>query len=108
MDLSDFPAKHCLPSTACQAGVRGELVVAAKRNRHRRHRLAPQVVERIAALLHNIAERGISILLVEQKLTIALRISHRLYVMGHGRVVFEGTPDELRRNDGVRKEWLEV
>ena len=55
-----------------------------------------------------IAARGVSILLVEQKLTIALTISRRVYVMGHGRVVFEGTPDDLRRNDGVRKEWLEV
>ncbi len=70
--------------------------------------LAPQVVERIAALLHNIAERGISILLVEQKLTIALRISHRLYVMGHGRVVFEGTPADLQANHAVRQTWLEV
>ena len=70
--------------------------------------LAPQVVERIAALLHDIAERGISILLVEQKLTIALRISHRLYVMGHGRVVFEGTPADLKANHAVRQTWLEV
>ena len=70
--------------------------------------LAPQVVERIAELLHNIAERGIAILLVEQKLTIALRISHRLYVMGHGRVVFEGTPADLQANHAVRQTWLEV
>jgi len=70
--------------------------------------LAPQVVERIAELLHNIAERGISILLVEQKLTIALRISHRLYVMGHGRVVFEGTPADLQTNHAIRQTWLEV
>jgi branched-chain amino acid transport system ATP-binding protein len=70
--------------------------------------LAPQVVERIAELLHNIAQRGISILLVEQKLTIALRISHRLYVMGHGRVVFEGTPGDLQTNHAVRQVWLEV
>ena len=55
-----------------------------------------------------IAERGVSILLVEQKLTIALAISQRLYVMGHGRIVFEGTPADLRANAGVRKEWLEV
>jgi branched-chain amino acid transport system ATP-binding protein len=47
-------------------------------------------------------------LLVEQKLTIALRISRRLYVMGHGRIVFEGTADALKANDAVRKEWLEV
>jgi branched-chain amino acid transport system ATP-binding protein len=70
--------------------------------------LAPQMVERIAGLLQTIAERSISILLVEQKLTIALSISHRLYVMGHGRIVFEGTPAELRANAAVRKEWLEV
>ena len=70
--------------------------------------LAPQMVERIAALLKTIAERSISILLVEQKLTIALAISHRLYVMGHGRIVFEGTPAELRANAAVRQEWLEV
>jgi branched-chain amino acid transport system ATP-binding protein len=70
--------------------------------------LAPQMVERIAGLLKTIAERSISILLVEQKLTIALAISHRLYVMGHGRIVFEGTPAELRANAAVRKEWLEV
>ncbi|HLL28287.1 MAG TPA: ABC transporter ATP-binding protein [Xanthobacteraceae bacterium] len=70
--------------------------------------LAPQMVEKIAALLQSIAERKISILLVEQKLTIAMKISHRLYVMGHGHMVFEGTPGDLRANDQVRREWLEV
>jgi branched-chain amino acid transport system ATP-binding protein len=70
--------------------------------------LAPMLVKQVAELLVRIAARGVSILLVEQKLTIALTISRRVYVMGHGRVVFEGTPDDLRRNDAVRKEWLEV
>ena len=70
--------------------------------------LAPQMVERIADLLQSIAERHISILLVEQKLTIAMRISHRVYVMGHGRMVFEGTPSELAANTEVRRTWLEV
>ena len=70
--------------------------------------LAPMVVKLLRDLLENIAGRGISILLIEQKLTIALNISHRLYVMGHGRIVFEGTPADLRGNDSVRKEWLEV
>src|SRR5262249_11946446 len=69
--------------------------------------LAPQMVERIAELLRTIAARGISILLVEQKLTIALRVSHRLYVMGPGRMAFEGTPEELRANQAVRQAWLE-
>jgi branched-chain amino acid transport system ATP-binding protein len=50
----------------------------------------------------------VSVLLVEQKLTIALEISERCYVMGHGQVVFEGTPTELRANAEIRKEWLEV
>ena len=47
-------------------------------------------------------------LLVEQKLTIALQVSQRCLVMGHGQIVFEGTPTELRANSDVRKEWLEV
>ena len=70
--------------------------------------LAPMLVRQVAVLLTEIAQRGVAILLVEQKLTIALTISRRVYVMGHGRVVFEGTPDDLRRQDGVRREWLEV
>ena len=70
--------------------------------------LSPKMVERVGALLAEIAERGVAILLVEQKLTIALKISERLYVMGHGKIVFEGTPAELEASEGVRKEWLEV
>jgi branched-chain amino acid transport system ATP-binding protein len=70
--------------------------------------LAPQMVERIADLLEEIARRGISIVLVEQRLVIALRISRRVYVMGHGRMVFVGTPDELMANTDIRREWLEV
>ena len=70
--------------------------------------LAPKMVELVANLLERIAARGVAILLVEQKLTIALRISKRLYVMGHGRIVFEGTADTLKANEAVRKEWLEV
>lgn len=70
--------------------------------------LAPKIVERIGDLLQEIAARGVSILLVEQKLTIALRVSSRVYVMGHGRIVFEGTPAELQSNAAVREEWLEV
>ena len=70
--------------------------------------LAPQIVERVRGLLEAIARRGVSILLIEQKLTIALTISHRLYVMGRGQIQFEGTPDDLRANAPVRKEWLEV
>ena len=70
--------------------------------------LAPKMVELVGELLARIAERGVSILLVEQKLTIALRISKRLYVMGHGQIVFEGSADDLKQNAAIRKVWLEV
>ena len=70
--------------------------------------LSAQVVEVVRGLLEKIAASGVAILLIEQRLTIALAISHRLYVMGQGRIVFEGTPADLRDNEGVRREWLEV
>ena len=70
--------------------------------------LAPKVVDLVAQYLNTLKERGISILLVEQKLAIALEISQRVYVMGHGCIVFEGSPADLRANADIRKEWLEV
>ncbi|MCK1754890.1 ABC transporter ATP-binding protein [Bradyrhizobium sp. 137] len=70
--------------------------------------LAPLVVQQVGDLIAAIAKRGLAILLVEQKLSIALRISNRLYVMGHGRMMFEGTPADLKANAAIRKDWLEV
>ncbi|MCO5130546.1 MAG: ABC transporter ATP-binding protein [Xanthobacteraceae bacterium] len=70
--------------------------------------LAPIIVQQVGDLIARIAAAGLAILLVEQKLSIALRISHRLYVMGHGQIVFEGTPDQLKANETIRKDWLEV
>ena len=70
--------------------------------------LAPKLVEQVGNLLREIAGRGVAILLVEQKLNIAMRISHRLYIMGHGQIVWEGTPDSLTQATEVRAEWLEV
>jgi branched-chain amino acid transport system ATP-binding protein len=70
--------------------------------------LAPKIVEQVAQLFEEIKRRGVSILLVEQKLAIALDISERLYVMGHGRIVFKGAPRDVRENAEMRKEWLEV
>jgi branched-chain amino acid transport system ATP-binding protein len=70
--------------------------------------LAPKLVEQVGILIEEIAQRGISVLLVEQKLNIALKISQRLYIMGHGQIVFEGSPDDLKADDSIRKEWLEV
>lgn len=70
--------------------------------------LAPKIVDLVAEYLKELKNRGISVLLVEQKLAIALEISQRVYVMGHGSIVFEGTPDDLRKNNAIRQEWLEV
>jgi branched-chain amino acid transport system ATP-binding protein len=70
--------------------------------------LAPKIVEQVAQYLQELKRRGVSVLLVEQKLTIALEISERCYVMGHGSIVFEGSPADLRANAYIRKEWLEV
>jgi branched-chain amino acid transport system ATP-binding protein len=70
--------------------------------------LAPRLVEEVASLLAEVARRGIAILLVEQKLTIALDLSRSIYVMGHGRIVFEGTPADFLAAPSVQQQWLEV
>ena len=70
--------------------------------------LAPKIVELVGEYLKRLKDRGISVLLIEQKLTIAMEISDRAYVMGHGSIVFEGTPEGLRADKYTRKEWLEV
>lgn len=70
--------------------------------------LAPKIVQQIGDMIAEIAKTGVAILLVEQKLSIALRIAHRVYVMGHGEIVYTGTPAEFAERDDVRAEWLEV
>lgn len=70
--------------------------------------LAPKIVELVGQYLQTLKAKGISVLLIEQKLTIAMTISDRCLVMGHGSIVFDGTPDGLRADNYVSKEWLEV
>jgi branched-chain amino acid transport system ATP-binding protein len=70
--------------------------------------LAPMIVTQVGEFIAEMARRGVAIILVEQKLAIALEISQRVYVMGHGRIVFEGSPEELRANSAIKREWLEV
>ena len=70
--------------------------------------LSPQMVNNVEMLLKKISSKGVSILLVEQKLTIAFNLSNRLYVMGHGKVVYEGLPKQVKENKEIIKEWLEV
>ena len=70
--------------------------------------LAPKIVEQVGVFLQSLKSKGISVLLIEQKLTIAMTVSDRVLVMGHGSIVFDGTPDALRADEATRKEWLEV
>ena len=70
--------------------------------------LAPKIVHQIGDMIADIAKTGVAILLVEQKLSIALRIAHRVYVMGHGEIVYSGTPEDFATRDDIRAEWLEV
>jgi len=70
--------------------------------------LAPMIVEQVGRYLQELERRGLSVLLVEQKMAIAVEISKRVYVMGRGQIVFDGSPEDLRRNSDVRREWLEV
>lgn len=70
--------------------------------------LAPKLVAQVGRLIEEISQRGVAVLLVEQKLSIALKISQRLYIMGHGKIVFEGTPEDLKEDQTIKKEWLEV
>ena len=70
--------------------------------------LAPKIIEQVGEYLRELKRRGISVLLVEQKLTIALQVADRCLVMGHGEIVFEGSPADLKANAAIRKEWLEV
>lgn len=70
--------------------------------------LAPKIVHQVGDMIAEIAKAGVAILLVEQKLSIALRIASRVYVMGHGEIVYSGTPKEFLEREDIRKEWLEV
>ena len=70
--------------------------------------LSTYMKKTVVELLKKIASKGVSILLVEQKLTVCLKLASKVYLMGHGEIVFEGTPEELNKNDTIRKEWLEV
>ncbi len=70
--------------------------------------LAPKIVAQVGQYLKTLKQKGISVLLIEQKLTIAMEISDRVLVMGHGSIVFSGTPNQLREDAYIRREWLEV
>ncbi|EON18797.1 ABC transporter-like protein [Cupriavidus sp. GA3-3] len=70
--------------------------------------LAPKIVQVVGEAIQDIHRRGVSVVLVEQKLAIALKVSSRVCVMGHGRIVYEGTPEQLTANTQLMKDWLAV
>src|SRR5689334_9144795 len=70
--------------------------------------LAPKIVAQVAECIRDMQRKGVSVVLVEQKLAIALKVSSRVCVMGHGRVVFEGTPAQLEADRGLLSQWLAV
>lgn len=70
--------------------------------------LAPKIVAQVGECIRDMQRRGVSVLLVEQKLAIALKVSSRVCVMGHGRIVFEGSPQQLEADDALLQQWLAV
>lgn len=70
--------------------------------------LAPQIVALVAAVLRELRAQGLAILLMEQKLAMALDVADRVLLMGHGRIVFDGRPEALMADASLRREWLEV
>jgi branched-chain amino acid transport system ATP-binding protein len=70
--------------------------------------LAPKLVLDLAHALLQLKERGLSVLMVEQNLPLALRLADYVYVMSKGTVVFEGSPEALRRAEEVRRRYLGV
>jgi len=70
--------------------------------------LAPLLVRTLMDVLADVNRRGTAILLVEQALEVALALSHRLYVIDQGRIRFEGTSAELRRDPAIGQRFLGV
>jgi branched-chain amino acid transport system ATP-binding protein len=70
--------------------------------------LAPQVVAQLAQALRHFQAQGAAVLLIEQKRQLALTVASRCAVMGHGRVVFDGTPAQLLADEALQREWLAV
>lgn len=70
--------------------------------------LAPKIVAVVGEAIRDIHHRGVSVILIEQKLTIALKISSRVCLLGHGHIVFEGTPQALADRPQLLKDWLAV
>ena len=70
--------------------------------------LAPLMVKEVRNVLFEISQAGVSILLVEHNLKVALSLAHRVYLMGKAHIGFNGTVEELKDNRSAREKYLEV
>ena len=70
--------------------------------------LAPMVVELVVEMLRELKSEGVSMLLVEQNLQMALDLAERVYILDQGRVVFDGAAQELKNNDQLTASYLGV
>ena len=70
--------------------------------------LAPLIVETVEQVIRDIHHHGIPILLVEQNMRVAMRLAGRIYVISKGKIVFEGTRQELKDAREIREKYLEV
>jgi branched-chain amino acid transport system ATP-binding protein len=70
--------------------------------------LAPKIVETVEQVIQDIHQHNIPILLVEQNMRVALRLAGRIYVISKGKIVFQGTGQELKEAHEVREKYLEV
>ena len=70
--------------------------------------LAPRIVDVVAEVVRNIRAAGVAVVLVEQKMHMALRVASRVMVMGHGEIVFDGAAEEIEHREDIRRQWLEV
>jgi len=70
--------------------------------------LAPIIVKEISRVISQLKASGFSILLVEQNLPMALAVADYTYVVSRGTIVYESTPKELEKNEGVKNTYLGV
>ncbi|WP_295906081.1 ABC transporter ATP-binding protein [uncultured Bdellovibrio sp.] len=70
--------------------------------------LAPLIVAQIFEIVKKLNKEGMTVLLVEQNARMALKISHRAYVLETGRIVMQDSAQNLLNNDEVRKSYLGV
>jgi branched-chain amino acid transport system ATP-binding protein len=68
--------------------------------------LAPVIVNQLFSIIQDINAQGTTILLVEQKARMALKIAHRSYVLQTGQIVLAGTAKELQSNETLRRAYL--